>query len=909
MSQNVIQPSFAAGELSPKLYGRVDQSIYRIGTRKMRNFFVHPAGCTSNRPGTEFIDEIADSSKRGRLIPFQFNGQVTYVLEFGDSVMRVFKDGGIVLGNSTERVVNGLFATDISGWSDASSGTNSAISWDTTNGGQLKLVTGSTTGSLGIARQQLTNCIAGETYAVTVQTTGATAILILAGNAAGDGTYLSANTTAGGTSTFSFTAAGTAVWLDLQLTAVSATATVKSVSVFGPDASFADIPYQLPTPYPIADIALLKYTQSADVMTFCHPSYQPQDLGRTGDAAWSFTPVTFAPQVARPTGLALSVATSGSGTYRYKVTAVNSDGTEESLPGLSTSVAITGITNANPAVITIPSGHGLVNGDEILIQNVIGMTDLNDQTFLVNIPTGSATTAELRSIDNSNVDSTGYDAYVSGGTASECFVKTTAAASLSSTNTITVKWASQPGVSKFNVYREDSGTFGIIGSSQTTSFKDIFIATDDTTTPPSGRNPFAGGNWPSTVAYHEQRKFFANSVKQPQTFWATQTGNFKNMNVSSPTQDDDAITRTLVASQVNAIKHMVSMNVLIMLTSGAEWKCFPGSNNDAITPANCYTKPQSFNGSSDLQPIAANDTILYVQEKGSVVRDIQYDFASDSYTGTDRSVWADHLFHGHSIVDWGYAQEPFRIIWAVREDGMLLGFTYMKEQSVFGWHRHDTDGFFESVAVISEDGEDVAYFIVRREINGATKRYVERLHSRQFSGVADAWFLDCALEYSGEATNTVSGLDHLEGKTVGILGDGNVFPAAVVTGGRIALDNPASQIIIGLPYTAELETLDLDVGDPTIQGKRKKISAVNVKLEDSRGIKVGGVYENGDYTQLTEVKERSTQMYGTPIGLLTGQERVILDPTWNSNGRILIRQDNPLPCTILAAIPEVDVGA
>ncbi|HWT99699.1 MAG TPA: hypothetical protein VN229_18845 [Terriglobales bacterium] len=768
MSSNVIQPSFAAGELSPKLYGRVDQALYRIGARKLRNFFVHPAGCVSNRPGTEFVGEVADSSKRGRLIPFQFNGQVTYVLEFGDHLMRVIRDGGYVLS--------------------------------------------------------------------------------------------------------------------------------------GPG-----MVYQITTPYAVADLALLKYTQSADVMTFCHPSYQPQDLSRTGDAAWSFAPVTFAPLVARPGGLALSVTTSGSTTYRYKVTAVNADDTEESLPGLGLSVAISSITRANPAVMTTTAAHNLSSGDEILVGGVAGMSEINGRTCLVNV-TGT-TTAELRQLDNSNLDSTTYGAAGSGGTASLCFVRTIAAAALSSTATITVSWTSQAAVSKFNIYREDSGTFGIVGSSQTTSFKDTFIKADTSNTPPAGRDPFAGGNWPSTVAYHEQRKFFANSMKQPQTLWATQTGNFKNMNVSSPTKDDDAITRTLVAAQVNAIKHMVSMNVLILLTSGAEWKCFAGSNSDAITPANCYTKPQSYNGCSDLQPIAANNTILFVQEKGSVVRDISYEFASDSYTGTDRSVWADHLFHGHQIVEWGYAQEPFRIIWAVRDDGMLLGFTYMKEQSVFGWHRHDTDGFFESVAVISEDGEDVAYFIIRRMINGQNKRYIERLHSRQFDSVADAWFLDCALSYSGTPTSTVSGLAHLEGKTVAVLGDGNVFPPIAVSGGAISLDSPASEITVGLAYTAELETLDLDAGDPTIQGKRKKVSAVSVKLENSRGLKIGGVYQNGDYSRLTEVKERSTQMYGTPIGLLTGEERVILDPTWNSSGRILIRQDNPLPCTILAAIPEVDVGA
>ena len=768
MTNNVIQPSFAGGELSPKLFGRVDTAKYRMGLRKLLNFFVHPGGGASNRAGTEFVGEIRDSSVQGRLIPFQFNGQVTYVLEFGEQKMRVIKNGGFVLDEDSNI-------------------------------------------------------------------------------------------------------------------------------------------YEIDGPYAAAILRMLKYTQSADVMTFCHPNYQPQDLGRTGDAAWTFTPISFAPQIERPTGLNLTVKTAGSTTYRYKVTAVNPDDTEESLPGLAEDAeAITGATSANPVVLTI-TGTTRVNGDEIYIDGMDGMTELNGRSFIVANKTTN--TVELRSLDNSDIDGRTFGAYTSGGTATPTFIKTTLAAALSATNTIEVGWNAQESVSKFNVYREISGTFGYLGSSNSTTYLDDNAIKPDTgDTPPGARNPFEDDNYPSTVAYHEQRKFFANSTKKPQTFWATQTGNFKNMNVSSPTKADDAITRTLVASQVNAIKHMVSMNVLIMFTSGAEWKCWAGANSDSIAPDACFTKPQSYNGCSDVPPIVANSSILFVQEKGSIVRDLGYEFASDSYTGTDRSVWSDHLFYGHKIVEWAYAQEPFRIIWAVRDDGVLLGFTYMREQDVFAWHRHTTDGFFESVAVISENGEDVPYFIVRREINGETKRYVERMHTRQFADVSEAWFLDCALQYNGDPTSTVTGLDHLEGKTVGILGDGNVFPQQVVTNGRVKLDSPASKITIGLPYTAELETLDLDVGDPTIQAKRKKLSAVTVKVDNTRGLKIGGVYENGQYSRLTEVKERTNQMYGTPIGLLTGQERVILDPNWNSNGRILIRQDNPLPCTILAVVPEVDIG-
>src|SRR5262249_46807345 len=159
-------------------------------------------------------------------------------------------------------------------------------------------------------------------------------------------------------------------------------------------------------------LALLKYTQSADVMTFCHPNYRPQDLSRTGDAGWFFTPLTFSPTTPRPTLSSLSVATSGSVTYRYKVTALNPDGTEESLPGIAAGLAIAGITAANPVVVTTQAVHGFVNGDEIYIDSVGGMTQVNGKAYLINVTTTK--TFELRDLNNNNIDGRHYDAYTSG---------------------------------------------------------------------------------------------------------------------------------------------------------------------------------------------------------------------------------------------------------------------------------------------------------------------------------------------------------------------------------------------------------------------------------------------------------------------------------------------------------------
>ncbi|MET1025703.1 MAG: hypothetical protein ABWY00_00940, partial [Dongiaceae bacterium] len=346
MSQNVIQPSFAGGELSSKLYGRVDQAQYRIGCRKLQNFFVHPAGAASNRPGTEFVGEIIDSAIRGRLIPFQFSTQQTYVLEFGDRKLRIIRNGGYVL--ETPIAITGILQSD----------------------------------------------------PVTIQAANSFA--------EDDDVYLSGIAGMTRLNNRRFKVSG-ATSGSFQLRGVSGA----DLPIYGGGGTAARV-YTVASPYAASDLRPdpasnnpgVKYTQSADVMTFCHPSYPPYDLSRTGDAAWSFAAVSFAPQVARPTGLALSLAATGSTTYRYKVTAVNADGTEESLPGQGSGTGIAAISKANPAVVTTTSAHGLSTGDEIYIPSAPGMAEVQGRNFLVAVV--NTTSYSLRKLDNSNVDSTNY---------------------------------------------------------------------------------------------------------------------------------------------------------------------------------------------------------------------------------------------------------------------------------------------------------------------------------------------------------------------------------------------------------------------------------------------------------------------------------------------------------------------
>jgi hypothetical protein len=420
---------------------------------------------------------------------------------------------------------------------------------------------------------------------------------------------------------------------------------------------------------------------------------------------------------------------------------------------------------------------------------------------------------------------------------------------------------------------------------------------------------------PQCSTYYLQRQAFAGTLAQPQTLWFSDVGAFNNMAVSQPTKDSDAITRTLVGQQVNEIRHMVSAGTnLMLMTSGAEWRCWPGPSQPALTPAACFTLPQTAHGSSHVPPIWSQNSLLFIKEKGSRVIELRYDAIQDLYQSFDMSVLANHLLYDttaqYQIEEWAWASEPYQIAWGVRSDGVLLGFTFMREHEVYAWHRHITDGVVESVCSITEnDGSggyfDAVYLIVARTIGGVTKRYVERMAPRLFATIADAWFLDCALQYSGAPVTTVSGLGHLEGKTVAILGDGSVVPSQVVSGGSVTLDAAYSKVTVGLPYSAQLETLNLEVqgGAGTMQGQMKKIAQVTVRVKESRGIQIG--LNQG---ALQEVKQRTTETLGSAMQAYSGDWALQIPSEWNRDGRLFVQQMYPLPVTVLDLIPEVNPG-
>ena len=395
---------------------------------------------------------------------------------------------------------------------------------------------------------------------------------------------------------------------------------------------------------------------------------------------------------------------------------------------------------------------------------------------------------------------------------------------------------------------------------------------------------------------------FGNTRSEPQTFWMSKSGDYYDFGTSSPVVDDDEVSATFVKGQVSGIRYFVALNSLLAMTSDSEWVIGPGSSSSgAITPTNISTRPQSYRGCRKLEPVIVGNVVLFVQEQGNRVRSLGYDFSSDSFTGSDLTILANHLFRKHKIVSWAFQQEPDSMVWCVADDGSVCSLTFLMEHDVIAWARHPlgAGACAESVCCVKTAQGDEVYFVINR--NGV--RSVERILSMPVSDAASGVFLDGCVSVSAVSpVSSVSGLGHLNGLTVSALVDGNVEEGLVVSNGSVNLKFPGKVVHVGVPYTAEFETLDLALqrNDGSQMGRKARVSAVTVRVEDSRGV-FAACSSSGKFE---EFRERSTEDYDAPVRLFTGDFLFRLSSGFDS-GRIVVSAPFPLPCSVLAVVPQV----
>ena len=347
----------------------------------------------------------------------------------------------------------------------------------------------------------------------------------------------------------------------------------------------------------------------------------------------------------------------------------------------------------------------------------------------------------------------------------------------------TITWNAVTGATRYRVYKEQGGIFGFIGETDTTTLVDNNILTDFSITPPIHENDFVGtGNYPGAVSYFEQRRVFAGTNNAPQDIWMTKSGTESNMSFGLPIRDDDRIEFRVAAREANTIRHIVPLTNLLMLTGSAEWRV-TSVNSDAITPSSISVKPQSYVGANNAQPVIVNNSLVYGAARGGHVRELGYNWQANGFITGDLSLRAPHLFDNLTILDMALAKAPIPIVWMVSSNGKLLGLTYVPEQQLGAWHQHDTDGTFESVACVSEADDDVTYCVIKRIINGATKRYIERMGTRLFKTQRDNFFVDAGATYNGTNTDTnktvtiSGGTTYVKGQSVTITTNYNLFNA------------------------------------------------------------------------------------------------------------------------------------
>jgi hypothetical protein len=358
---------------------------------------------------------------------------------------------------------------------------------------------------------------------------------------------------------------------------------------------------------------------------------------------------------------------------------------------------------------------------------------------------------------------------------------------------------------------------------------------------------------------------------------------------------------------------------LMMLTTRGNW-LVNGGGGEAVTPTNIVANAHSYVGASDVPPIVSNYDILFIQAKQSIVRDLSFNFYAQVFTGTDISTLSSHLFYGFNITEWAWAEEPFKVVWSVRNDGTLLSLTFLKEQELIGWAQHHTVGDFVSIATIGESTEigqvDSVYVIVQRTVNGQQVQYVERMTQQNFvvpfgtdaPQASMGFHVDAGLRYIGSPTTSFSGAQHLAGCTVSGLADGRVIPPFVMPqNGTFGIDKASSIVVIGLPYIARLQTLPLELHTETVQGKRKVIKGVTVRVNNTLGLSIGK-----SFSSLVAMKDLVMGNVGSAsdvrvIDLVTGDARTVIDPSWDVAGQYCI-QAGTLPASILGVVPEYEIG-
>ena len=658
--------------------------------------------------------------------------------------------------------------------------------------------------------------------------------------------------------------------------------------------------YEIPSPYQDTQLFAISYAQSNDVLFMTHDAVRPKLLTRFGATNWQVSNYvnlegpfmiqnTDAAKIITPSAVtgSITLTASGAGFAPFNAQHVGALWQfRHYIPGQAVTSTLASATNG----ASIKCGgtwrlitHGTWTGKA----QVEKSTD------------GGTTWTSLRafsSVNDNNINTFGTDD--NDGDPYLVRLNMTTYTSGTLEYDLTTDAFFQIGVVEITGYTSGTVVAGLVK-------KELGLAAACVDWSEGSWSDYRG--WPRQVTFEQQSVVFAGTRTEPTGIWKTETGNFYSFAKHSPLLDTDSISLTLPSLERNEINGLVSLLGLVPLTTGGEWTIAPVDG--ALTPTTVNPKINSYYGSSGVRPVIVGNRAVYVRASGDVIQDLGYDLYSNGFSGAAISVISRHLFERKTIVQLAYQQDPNSVVWGVRDDGRLVMMTYLREQEMLAWtwgETGDGEDFFEDVITIQGTGFKEVWFVVNRDGVRFIERMVERMAS---TAPEDQFYVDCGITYDDIATTVITGLDHLEGREVAVLADGNVVAnwdsPYTVTGGQITLPQAASKVHVGIPYYSDIETLNLEVPTRggTSQGKKAKIGAVTLDFVESRGGQIGPSFD-----LLHEIAETQNPSYGDALALYTGDVYDSLAGGYEKGARVCVRQTDPLPMTIATIIPEITVG-
>lgn len=862
------QFSFNTGLVSPRLLGNTNVQKYQNALADSLNLVCGQYGFITARPGFKYIAQANSNSVKSYLYPFQYSNEQTYILEFTTNAIRFFKDSGQILQG--RGITNGTFTSDLSGWTTRNSGTGAVVQ----SAGKAAFTS---TGVGNEARMYQTIVRAGiEQYTVTCDVS-TSSITYRVGVTAGGSTLGTGTLTVGTAKTFTFTpTTNTTVYIEFEETG---TAELDNVVVSSPT-------YKIDSTYAVADCAELCLAQSYDTVYITHPSYAPRKLVRYGHDNWALE------------------------------TVVLEDGAYLDENTTSTTITPSGTSGS----VTLTASSSIFSSTDVgrLVRYKAGVD--NEDAVLYGSPGATQTYFDIPFYPQTSTD---VEVYRIAATGAKTLLAYNAGAPGANEFTIAsgqvqINAALAAGV-QLLVQRKNTGsgewswltiTAYTSGTQVTATVSgDALGGTNASTYWRLGAFSATTG-YPKLCTFHNQRLWFANTTTQPDGLWSSAIqdfGNFSPDNSLNKGQVDSDTAISVTVSGIIAIQAMKATNVLLLMGEGI-YSVNKGTTG--ITASNITVVKEEATIASDIAPVVTANEIIFAENQRKALRSVGFTFQSDSYTTFNLNLLTDNIFEDSQVSKMVYQTSPFPVIWAIKDDGSLVSCTYDKEQEIYAWNKHTVGGTsveVESIAVIPQGSSSQLWAVIKRTINGGTKRYVELMADFFYLDTQeDAAFSDSYLVYDGASVSTLTGLSHLEGQTVRVQSEGGMQTNKTVSSGSITLDLATTHAVVGLSYNMYGETVPLDLGKQTgaAIGSASRISDIIFDLYETYGLQVGY-----DSTDTQEVNLRPAGLTGgTAYPLYTGQVRASLNSNTELNYKVYFSNPYALPFTIRNLTYKVNVS-